>query len=124
MLHIALHFLIPALLVGLLARKQWLPKQSFGGQWLKEKGLKKEWQLAYFILMATMLVDIDHLLANPIYDPNRCSIGFHPLHQLWLIGLYTLLCFIPKTRLIGLGLTIHMALDSIDCQVTNGIWIN
>ena len=133
MLHLALHFLIPALLVGLLARNQWLPKQSFGGQWLKEKGLRekgfrkqffrKEWQLAYFILMATMLVDIDHLLANPIYDPNRCSIGFHPLHQLWLIGLYTLLCFIPKTRLIGLGLTIHMALDSIDCQVTNGMWI-
>jgi hypothetical protein len=133
-LHIALHFLIPALLVGLLARKQWLPKQSFGGQRFRdkefrEKGFRqqffrKEWQLAYFILMATMLVDIDHLLANPIYDPNRCSIGFHPLHQLWLIGLYTLLCFIPKTRLIGLGLTIHMALDSIDCQVTNGIWIN
>jgi hypothetical protein len=137
-LHIALHFLIPALLVGLSARKQWLPKQSFGGQlgWqrfrdkefreegLREKGLRKEWQLAYFILVATMLVDIDHLLANPIYDPTRCSIGFHPLHQLWFIGLYTLLCFIPKTRLIGLGLTIHMALDSIDCQVTNGIWIN
>ena len=129
MLHLALHFLIPALLVGLLARKQWLPKQSFGGQWLREKWFRdkwfrKEWQLAYFILVATMLVDIDHLLANPIYDPTRCSIGFHPLHQLWLIGLYTLLCFIPKTRLIGLGLTIHMALDSIDCQVTNGIWIN
>jgi hypothetical protein len=128
-LHIALHFLIPALLVGLLARTQWLPKHSYGGQQFREKGFRKqffrkEWQLAYFILMATMLVDIDHLLANPIYDPNRCSIGFHPLHQLWLIGLYTLLCFIPKTRLIGLGLTIHMALDSIDCQVTNGIWIN
>lgn len=124
MLHLALHFLIPALLVGLLARKQWLPKQSFGGQWLRDKWFRKEWQLAYFILVATMLVDIDHLLANPIYDPTRCSIGFHPLHQLWFIGLYTLLCFIPKTRLIGLGLTIHMALDSIDCQVTNGIWIN
>ena len=114
MLHLFLHSAVPALLVGLLtlnprAREQWL-----GGQW----------QFAYFILMATMLVDIDHLLANPIYDPNRCSIGFHPLHQLWFIGLYLLLCFIPKTRLIGLGLTIHMVLDSIDCQVTNGIWIN
>ena len=109
LLHLALHFLVPALLVGLLWRKDWLGAQ---------------WPLAYFILMATMLVDIDHLLANPIYDPNRCSIGFHPLHQLWFIGLYSLLCFIPKTRLIGLGLTIHMALDSIDCQVTNGIWIN
>ena len=109
MFHLALHFLVPAVLVGLLARNQWL---------------RTHWQLAYLTLMATMLVDVDHLLANPIYDPNRCSIGFHPLHQLCLIGLYILLCFIPKTRLIGLGLTIHMALDSIDCQVTNGIWLN
>ena len=119
MLHLALHFLVPALLVGLLFRNQ-----QHGKQWLGKKGLGARWQVAFFILIATMAVDIDHLLANPIYDPNRCSIGFHPLHQLWFIGLYTLLCFIPKTRLIGLGLTIHMALDSIDCQVTNGIWIN
>jgi hypothetical protein len=32
------------------------------------------------IMLATMLVDLDHLLADPIYDPNRCGIGFHPLH--------------------------------------------
>ena len=32
-------------------------------------------------MMATMLVDLDHLFADPIYDPDRCSIGFHPLHQ-------------------------------------------
>lgn len=114
MFHLFLHFAVPALLVGLLTLN---PRAS-------QKWLRGQWQLAYFILVATMLVDIDHLLANPIYDPNRCSIGFHPLHQLWFIGLYILLCFISKTRLIGLGLTIHMVLDSIDCQVTNGIWIN
>ena len=73
-------------------------------------------------MMATMLVDIDHLFATPIYDPGRCSIGFHPLHGIFPILIYGLLCFIPKTRLIGIGLVIHMALDSIDCQVTNGIW--
>ncbi|MDB9970659.1 DUF6122 family protein [Porticoccaceae bacterium] len=111
MFHIFLHFAVPALLVGLLTRNPRTHRDWLGGRW----------RLAYLILMATMLVDVDHLLANPIYDPNRCSIGFHPLHQLWLIGLYILLCFIPKTRLIGLGLTIHMALDSIDCQLTNGI---
>ena len=64
-----------------------------------------------------MLVDLDHLLATPIYSPARCSIGFHPLHQLWLIAVYVALCFVPKTRLVGLGLSIHMALDAIDCQV-------
>ena len=119
MLHLALHFLVPALLVGVLFRNQQLGKKVLG-----DKVLGARWQVAYLILIATMVVDIDHLLANPIYDPNRCSIGFHPLHQPGFIGLYLLLCFIPKTRLIGLGLTIHMLLDSIDCQVTNGIWIN
>lgn len=79
-----------------------------------------------------MLVDIDHLLADPIYDPMRCSINFHPLHSYLAIGLYVLLFLIPillkkrslkksvKKRLdiiqlIGLGFIIHMALDAIDC---------
>ena len=104
MFHLALHFLVPAVVVGLFFRKNW--------------------KLAYFLMMATMLVDIDHLFANPIYDPNRCSIGFHPLHEIWFIVLYVMLCFVPKVRLIGIGLSIHMALDAIDCQVTNGMWIN
>ena len=104
MFHLALHFVIPAIVVGLFFRQRW--------------------QMAYLLLMATMLVDLDHLLANPIYDAGRCSIGFHPLHQPWFIGLYSVLCLAPKTRLIGVGLMIHMVLDSIDCRVTNGIWIN
>ena len=104
MFHLTLHFIVPAIVA----------LQFFHNRW----------QMAYLLMMATMLVDLDHLIADPIYDAGRCSIGFHPLHQPWLIGLYLLLCFVPKTRLIGLGLTIHMALDSIDCQITNGIWIN
>lgn len=93
--HIGLHFLVPAILVALLYRDNW--------------------KFAYLVLMATMLVDIDHLLAVPIYDPNRCSIGFHPLHQPWMILLYGILSVLPKTRLIGFGLLIHMALDGLDC---------
>ncbi len=104
MLHLALHFLVPAVVVALFYRQNW--------------------KMAYFLMMATMLVDIDHLLANPIYDPGRCSIGFHPLHELWFIALYVVLCFVPKARLIGIGLVIHMALDAIDCQVTSGMWMN
>lgn len=72
-----------------------------------------------------MLIDIDHLLVIPIYDPQRCSIGFHPLHQSLAISFYMLLCFLPKfpkLRLIGLGLIIHMALDSVDCFSNKGIW--
>ena len=66
-------------------------------------------------MAATMLVDLDHLLANPIYDPNRCSIGFHPLHTTFPVIVYMFLTLFGKTRLVGLGLVIHMALDYIDC---------
>lgn len=105
MFHVFLHFLVPALIAGIFFRQQW--------------------KSAYLLLIATMLVDIDHLLANPVYDPSRCSIGFHPLHELWFVGAYLALCFVPRmprVRLIGIGLSVHMALDSIDCQLTNGVW--
>jgi hypothetical protein len=62
-----------------------------------------------------MLVDLDHLLADPIYDPNRCSIGFHLLHTYYAIGVYVAMLLLPKLRIIAIGLLIHMALDYIDC---------
>ena len=95
MLHIALHFITPLLIVFLF--------------------FKENWRLSYLIMMATMLVDLDHLLASPIYDANRCSIGFHPLHQYCLIGIYLAMIFFSKTRLIGVGLSTHMVLDALDC---------
>ena len=70
---------------------------------------------AWLIMLATMAIDLDHLLADPIYDPGRCSIGFHPLHQYPVMLLYGLLALWPKTRLIGVGLMIHMLLDGLDC---------
>ena len=66
-------------------------------------------------MMATMLVDLDHFLASPVYDANRCSIGFHPLHEYWFIGIYLAMSFFLKSRLIGVGLTNHMVLDALDC---------
>ncbi|MEE9309689.1 MAG: DUF6122 family protein [Cocleimonas sp.] len=97
-----LHFLVPAIITAIFFRKNW--------------------KLAFSIMMLTMLVDLDHLLAIPIYDANRCSINFHPLHGFIPIMVYGLLSLFSKTRLIGIGLVIHMALDSIDCQITNGVW--
>ena len=86
---------------------------------------RKKWLLAFLLMVSTMLVDVDHLLANPIYDPLRCSIGFHPLHQYVAIAFYLLLCCLPKRpklRFIGIGLLIHMGLDSFDCFLNQGIW--
>jgi len=103
-IHLFLHFVVPCIIAAAFFRKAWT--------------------LSLSILLLTMLVDLDHLLANPIYDANRCSINFHPLHGFIPIVSYFAFCFFPKTRLLGIGLIIHMGLDSIDCQFTNGIWFN
>lgn len=70
---------------------------------------------AYFIMLLTMLVDLDHLLATPVFDPCRCSIGFHPLHTVGPIIVYGLLMVSRKTCVVGTGLLLHMLTDGIDC---------
>ena len=94
-IHLLLHLLVPAAIARISFHKNFLR--------------------AWLIMCATMLVDLDHLLADPVYDPGRCSIGFHPLHQYPLIAVYVALAIWPKSRLIGVGLIIHMFLDGIDC---------
>ena len=93
--HIGLHFLVPALYARMVYADRW--------------------RYAFLVMMATMLVDLDHLLADPLYDPNRCSIGFHPLHTSPAIAGYGLMLLLPKLRLVGIGLLIHMLLDTTDC---------
>jgi len=95
MAHLALHFIVPLLVAFLF--------------------FSENLKLSYLVMMLTMLVDLDHLLASTIYDANRCSIGFHPLHQYWYIAIYLVMSFFSKTRLIGVGLIIHMSLDALDC---------
>ncbi len=95
-LHYSFHFLLPGLLAFCF--------------------FTKEWRKAWLILIATMLVDLDHLLANPIFDASRCSIGFHILHQRPAIFIYALLLFFPRLRIIGFGLLLHMLTDYLDCQ--------
>ena len=67
-IHFALHILVP----GLIA-KQYDPKN---------------WKRAWCILILTMAVDLDHFFANPIFDPNRMSVGFHYLHSYPAICIY------------------------------------
>jgi hypothetical protein len=76
---------------------------------------RHNWKKNYFILLSTMLVDLDHLFADPVFDPSRCSIGFHTLHSYTAILIYVLLLWHPKTRIVGIGLLLHMATDAIDC---------
>ncbi len=79
---------------------------------------RKDWKQVYLIFLATMLVDLDHLLADPVFDPNRCSINFHPLHTYYAIIAYAAMLFLRKPfNIIGLGLLLHMLADGIDCMM-------
>lgn len=76
---------------------------------------RKIWKKTYFILLATMLVDTDHLLANPIFDPGRMSIGFHILHSYPAIAVYFLMLFFKgNIRIVAIGLLFHMFTDFQD----------
>ena len=97
-LHYSLHFLVPIGIAFFFFKKHWLKLT--------------------LILWATMLIDLDHLLADPIFDPERCSIGFHILHSYAAIIIYALLLFWKKTRIIAIGLLLHMIADYLDC-----LWI-
>ncbi|RKW50452.1 MAG: hypothetical protein D8B57_10685, partial [Prevotella sp.] len=63
--HYGLHFLAPLLFA----------------QFFKREHRMK----AFWIMLATMLVDMDHLLATPMFNPYRCSVGFHPLHSYFMV---------------------------------------
>lgn len=96
--HYSLHLLVPGLIAWFFFRPQW----------------KRTWGL--FLL--TMLVDLDHLFATPMFDPNRCSIGFHFLHSYYAIGAYLVLLFLVKNKtfqIILIGLLFHMFIDFQDC---------
>lgn len=69
----------------------------------------------YIIFLLAMLIDLDHLLADPIFDPNRCSVGFHILHSYVAIGFYVLMLFFNKTRIVGFALLWHIITDAVDC---------
>lgn len=100
LVHYTLHLIVPA-----------------GISWLLYGSAR--WQTAYKVMLLTMLVDLDHLFARPIFAPDRCSIGFHPLHSYPMIVIYILMCILPYQRLrwpwwlgaVGVGLTLHMFTD-------------
>jgi len=76
----------------------------------------QRWKTVSLLLLLTMLVDLDHLIATPVFDPARASIGFHPLHSWWACGLYLVGAIVLKgnLRIIALGLLLHMLTDFQD----------
>jgi hypothetical protein len=98
--HLLLHVAVP----GLVA---WT--------WFRDPANPRVFRRAWLLLLLGWVIDLDHLLADPIYAPDRCSIGFHPLHTVPAIVVYGALTIPRPTRLLGIGLLIHIALDLIDC---------
>ncbi|MBL6826464.1 MAG: DUF6122 family protein [Candidatus Marinimicrobia bacterium] len=78
---------------------------------------KENWVKAYLLMLATMLIDLDHLVASPIFDANRCSIGYHPLHTIYASIFYLALLFSPswKLKVVSIGCLWHLSTDYIDC---------
>ena len=96
----------------------------YGGHWLAPIALAKlvaptRWLRFAAVMLAANLIDLDHLLADPIFDPNRCSIGFHPLHTFTATAAYVLIMLIPRwwVRAFGLGALWHLAVDWGDCAI-------
>ncbi len=80
---------------------------------------RERWQLAGLVIASANLIDLDHLLADPIFDPNRCSIGFHLLHG-WEAALaYALMLLVPRwyVRAFAVGALWHLAVDYGDCTM-------
>ncbi|MDK2978335.1 MAG: hypothetical protein PWP52_1049 [Bacteroidales bacterium] len=94
-IHYGMHFLLPFAIAAIFFRKYF-------------------WKASLLILSAN-LIDLDHLLVSPIFDPERCSIGFHLLHSYTAILIYMVLLMIPKVRIMGIGLLLHILTDFIDC---------
>lgn len=98
-MHYGGHFLAPFLIAALICRGDW-----------KRSGA---------VMVASNLIDLDHLLASPIFDPDRCSIGFHLLHG-WVATLfYAAMLLVPRwwVRALGLGALWHLAVDWGDCAM-------
>lgn len=99
LVHYGLHFVFPLVIVLLWPRRRWT--------------------VVYLLLLSTMLIDVDHLLARPIFDPNRCSVGTHLLHSYPMVGLYVVMLFLPYERwglpwwlrVLAVGLTLHILTD-------------
>lgn len=76
---------------------------------------KHNWKKVYLVFLCSMLIDLDHLLATPIFDKYRCSINFHPLHSYLAIGIYCCGLFFKKTRVLAIALLLHILTDWLDC---------
>jgi len=97
LLHYSGHFIAPFLIAWMIQRTQW---KRFGS-----------------VMVASNAIDIDHLWAVPMFDPDRCSIGFHTFHGWEAAIVYLALLCVPRwwARAFGAGALWHLMVDTGDC---------
>jgi len=98
-IHYGMHFIVPGIIAYIFFKEHW----------------KKVW----LIFIAAMLIDLDHLMATPLFEENRCSINYHPLHSYIALAVYILFLVPKKTRVIAIALLFHLLTDTIDCLFIN-----
>ncbi len=98
------------------------PVLHYGSHWLVPFAIGwlvwcERWWKAGLVIAAANLIDLDHLLADPIFDPDRCSIGFHLLHGWEAALVYLVMLAIPRwwVRAFAVGALWHLAVDYGDC---------
>ncbi len=76
---------------------------------------KTPFKKIFLLVILSNFIDLDHIVANPVYDPSRCSINFHPLHSWYLFPVYLVGIFLKKYKYLFYGIILHLILDKIDC---------
>ncbi|MEP2736520.1 MAG: DUF6122 family protein [Erythrobacter sp.] len=100
------------------------PIIHYGGHWIAPFLIaailwQARWKVAGFVIASANLIDLDHLLATPMFDPNRCSVGFHFLHGWEAAAVYALMLLIPRwyIRAFAIGAFWHLIVDYGDCRM-------
>jgi hypothetical protein len=80
---------------------------------LKKAGVDAPNTIDAVLLFSSNLIDLDHLLARPIYHPRRNPFIIHPIHKQWraVIIISLALLFYRPLMYLGLGLLTHLFLD-------------
>ncbi len=89
----------------------WLLFYLFEAKYLKRNFNQR---LALIQILLANLIDLDHLLSSPIYEPGRCSINNHLLHSYFMFPLYLIGLF-SRYRYFWASISLHLLIDYLGC---------
>ena len=72
-------------------------------------------RIEFVLLEVANGIDLDHLFAEVVFDPMRCSLTTHLLHSWEAAVFYLILCFVARVRALGYGALLHLLVDAPNC---------